>query len=285
MAEGAGSARVAIVTDSTSDLPDDICDRYGITRVPLDVIIDGQTWPDGEMSQQEFFDRMNAAKALPTTSQPSAGAFADVYRKLLTRFSHVVSVHISSDLSGTVSSAQAGAEQFADQVTVFDSRNLSWGLGFQVLEAARAAHAGETLEAVMERLAKVRERVQMLVGVDSLDNLVRGGRVGKVAGFLGSMLNLKITFTVTDGVFEPVARTRGAKAALAHTLEWVESRMGDTGRGAFCVLHALSEDRAHWLAEEIAKRFDVSEMHIVPTGSVIATHTGTGWAVAFVPEA
>ncbi|MDY0088299.1 MAG: DegV family protein [Coriobacteriia bacterium] len=284
MSEDASLGRIAVVTDSTSDLPDEICDQYGITRVPLDVIIDGQTWLDGEMSQQEFFDRMKVARALPTTSQPSAGAFVDVYTKLLDRFSHVVSVHISSDLSGTIASAQAGAEQFANKVTVFDSRNLSWGLGFQVIEAAKAARAGETLDSVMERLAKVRERVQMLVGVDNLENLVKGGRVGKVAGFLGSMLNLKVTFTVTDGVFEPVARTRGAKAALAHTLDWVESRMGGTRRGAFCVLHALSEDRARWLADELLKRFDVSEMHIVPTGSVIATHTGTGWAVAFVPE-
>lgn len=285
MANGAGSARVAIVTDSTSDLPDEICDRYGITRVPLDVIIDGHTWPDREMSQQEFFDRMNAAKSLPTTSQPSAGSFVDVYTDLLTRFSHVVSVHISSDLSGTIASAQAAAERFSDKVTVFDSRNLSWGLGFQVIEAAKAALEGASSDSVVERAAAARDRVQMLVGVDNLDNLVKGGRVGKVAGFLGSMLNLKVTFTVTDGVFEPVARTRGAKAALAHTLDWVESRMGNARRGAFCALHALSEDRARWLAEELEKRFEVSEMHIVPTGSVIATHTGTGWAVAFLPEA
>lgn len=275
---------IAIVTDSTADLPAEILERYAITSVPLNVTIDGETWLDGVMTQQEFFDRMGAAKSLPTTSQPSVGAFVDVYAEALKNAAHVVSVHISSDLSGTMASAHAAAERFAGKVTVFDSRNLSYALGFQVIEAAKAAIEGLPVDDVLERAANARDRVQMIVGLDSLDNLVKGGRVGKVAGFVGSMLNLKVTLTVREGVFEPVARTRGAKAALAHTLDWVADQLGDARRGAFCVLHALSEDRAKWLAEQVTARFDVTEMHLVPTGSVIAAHTGTGWAVAVLPE-
>ncbi len=280
---GAGSG-IAIITDSTADLPVEVRERYGITTVPLNVTIDGQTWLDGVMSQQEFFDRMRAAKSLPTTSQPAVGSFIGAYTEALKRASHVVSIHISADLSGTIASAHAAAERFAGRVSVFDSRNLSYGLGFEVIEAAKGALEGLTPDAVLQRAADVRDRVQMIAGLDSLENLVKGGRVGKVSGFVGSMLNLKVTLTVRDGVFEPVARTRGAKAALAHTLDWVGERMGDARRGAFCVLHALSEDRAKWLAEQIESRFEVTEMHIVPTGSVIATHTGTGWAVAVLPE-
>lgn len=278
------SARVAIVTDSTSDLTPEICERYGIVSVPLNVTIDGETWLDGVMSQQEFFDRMAAAKELPTTSQPSVGAFVDTYTEALERAAHVVSVHISSDLSGTLASAHAAAEHFAGKVSVFDSRNLSWGLGFQVLEAARGAMENLSAEAVLERAASARDRVEMIVGLDKLDNLVKGGRVGRVAGFVGGVLNLKVTLTVSEGVFEPVARTRGAKAALAHTVDWVTERIGETRKGAFCVLYAMAEDRAHWLADTLSERFEVTEMHVVPTGSVIATHTGTGWAVAFLPE-
>lgn len=284
MSETAAGSGIAIITDSTSDLPAEVCERYGITVVPLNVTIDGQTWLDGVMSQQEFFDRMRVAKSLPTTSQPAVGSFVDAYTEALKRASHVVSVHISSDLSGTMASAHAAAERFAGRVSVFDSRNLSMGLGFQVIETAKAALEDLSVEAVLERAAHVRDRVQMIVGLDSLDNLVKGGRVGKVSGFVGSMLNLKVTLTVRDGVFEPVARTRGTKAALAHTLEWVGERMGSARRGAFCVMHALSEDRAKWLAEQLHSRFDVTDIHIVPTGSVIATHTGTGWGVAFLPE-
>lgn len=284
MDETRSKAAIAIVTDSTSDLPADVLERYAITSVPLNVTIDGRTWPDGQMSQQEFFDRMAAAPKLPTTSQPSVGAFVDAYTEALKRASHVVSVHISSDLSGTLASAHAAAERFAGKVSVFDSRNLSWGLGFQVIEAAKASLEGRPVDAVLEAAAHARDRVRMLVGVDSLDNLVKGGRVGKVAGLLGSVLNLKVTFTVTDGVFEPVGKIRGAKAALAHTLDWIGSGIGDARSTAFCVLHALSEARAQWLAEEISRRFATSEIHIVPTGSVIAAHTGSGWAVAALSE-
>ena len=284
MNEPSSKAAIAIVTDSTADLPPDILERYEITSVPLNVTIDGRTWPDGQMSQEEFFERMAAAPTLPTTSQPSVGAFVDTYTEALKRASHVVSVHISSDLSGTMGSAHAAAERFADRVTVFDSRNLSWGLGFQVIEAAKASLQGRPVDAVLEAAAHARDRVRMLVGVDSLDNLVKGGRVGRVAGLLGSVLNLKVTFTVKDGVFEPVGRIRGAKAALAHTLEWIGDGIGDARSSAFCVLHALSQPRAEWLAEEVSKRFGASEIHILPTGSVLAAHTGSGWAIAALPE-
>ncbi|HET6498237.1 MAG TPA: DegV family protein, partial [Coriobacteriia bacterium] len=188
MDEARSKTPIAIVTDSTADLPPDILERYAITSVPLNVTIDGKTWPDGQMSQEEFFERMAAAPTLPTTSQPSAGAFVDTYTEALKRASHVVSVHISSDLSGTIASAHAAAERFAGKVSVFDSRNLSWGLGFQVIEAAKASVQGLPVEAVLEAAAQARDRVRMLVGVDSLDNLVKGGRVGKVAGLLGSVL-------------------------------------------------------------------------------------------------
>jgi len=279
-----GKVPVAVVTDSTADLPQDIREHYRSTAVPLNVTIDGRTWLDGELSQQEFFERMNAAKNLPTTSQPSVGAFIEAYTEALKHAAHVVSIHISSDLSGTLDSARQAAERFAGAVTVYDSRNLSWGLGFQVVEAARRAVAGESAEVVLDAAKRVKDRVQMLVGVDSLDNLVKGGRVGRVAGFVGGMLNLKVTLTVEDGSFTPVARVRGTKAALSHTIEWVERHMGDAKRAAFCVLHAMAAERAARLEELLRERFEVSELRIIETGAVIAAHTGSGWAVAFLPE-
>ncbi len=136
----------------------------------------------------------------------------------------------------------------------------------------------------METAARARDRVEMIVGLDSLDNLVRGGRVGRVAGFVGGMLNLRVTLTVENGSFSPVARTRGTKAALTHTIDWVAERMGDTKRAAFCVLHAMAPERAVLLEQQIRERFDASEVYMVETGAVICAHTGTGWAVAFLPE-
>ncbi|TLM84186.1 MAG: DegV family protein, partial [Actinobacteria bacterium] len=118
-----------------------------------------------------------------------------------------------------------------------------------------------------------------------LDNLAKGGRIGQVSAFLGSMLNLKVTLTVdTDGAFQPVARSRGTKAALAHTLEWVAEQMGSRERASFAVGHALQPDRAQWLAEKLRAAYDVDELVIYEAGAVICTHTGTGWGVAVLPE-
>lgn len=275
--------RVIVVTDSTSDIPRQLALAEGLDVVPLAVTIDGGTFEDGSITQEEFFRRMSASPKLPTTSQPSVGAFVEAYERALRAADAVVSIHISSHLSGTTQSARQAAERFGDRVHVFDSLNLSWGLGFQALAAARAAARGLSPQAVVEAAERARGRVDMLVGLDSLENLAKGGRIGRVASFVGSMLDLKVTLTVEDGRLEPVKRMRGQKAAFAHTLEWVGDRMGGARRGAFAVLHALSEDRAARIAEALRAAYDVAELHIVPVGSTIATHTGTGWGVAFLP--
>ena len=140
-------------------------------------------------------------------------------------------------------------------------------------------------EAAIARVIDVRDRVRLIVGLDGLGNLAKGGRIGRVGAFMGSMLNLKVTLTVApDGAFVPVARSRGEKAALKHTLEWITEQMGSSTSGRFAVGHALSKDRAHWLRDEIVKRFGVTEMVVYEAGSAISTHTGTGWGVAVLPD-
>jgi DegV family protein with EDD domain len=252
--------------------------------VPLSVTFGDQTLPDGVLTQQQFFDRMNSSAQLPTTSQPPVGAFVEAYEHALETADYVVSVHISSRLSGTFEGARSAAQRFGGRVHVFDSRNLSWGLGWQVLDAARTAAEGMGPDVAMIRLARLRERVKLLVGLDSLDNLARGGRIGKVGAFLGSMLNLKVTLTVDGyGEFVPLARSRGEKAAMRHTIDWIAQQMGDATRGRFAVGHALEPAHAAHLADEIRARWDATELVIYEAGSVIATHTGTGWGVAVQP--
>lgn len=281
---GSGTAdRVAIVTDSTSDIPAHIALAEGIEIVPLTVTIDGESTPDGVLTQEEFFAKMRVAPRLPTTSQPPVGAFVEAYERALSAAGSVVSIHVSESLSGTIGSARQAAERFGGRVTVFDSRNLSWGLAFQVLEAARAAAEGLSATAVVERTAEVRDSVRLIVGLDSLDNLAKGGRIGRVSRFLGSMLDIKVLFQVIGGQFEPVKRVRGQAAALDATMRWVSEQMGGATSGAFAVLHALTEERAARLAESLRATYDASEMYVLPVGSVISTHTGTGWGVAFVP--
>lgn len=277
--------RFAVVTDSTADMAPQIALERGVEIVPLALTIDGETLSDGVLTQEEFFRRMRSAPDLPTTSQPSAGAFIEAYERALKTADSVVSVHISSKLSGTVEAARTAAEQFAGKVHVFDSRNLSWGLAWQVVDAANAAREGLSAPEALRRLERTREQTKLLVGLDSLENLRRGGRIGAVSSLLGSILNLKITLAVDeDGAFAPLGRSRGEKAALEYTLDWVSKQMGGARRGRFAVGHALSEERAHRIAESIRQRWDVSELVIYEAGSVVATHTGTVWGVAVWPE-
>jgi DegV family protein with EDD domain len=280
-----GAKSFAVVTDSTADIPRELVEERGIGVVPLTVTIGGESFPDGALSQAEFFDRMHASPQLPTTSQPAAGAFASAYERALETADQVISVHISSKLSGTVESARTAAREFAGRVHVFDSLNLSWGLAFQVMEAARCAAEGFDVGATLDSLAQVRDRVRLIVGLDTLDNLLKGGRIGRVSALFGSLLNIKVTFMVAaDGAFTPVARSRGEKAALKQTLDWVAKQMGASRSGRFAVGHALSPERAVWLREEIAKRFEVTEMVLYEAGPVICTHTGTGWGVIVLPD-
>jgi len=275
----------AVVTDSTADISPAIALERGIQVVPLVLTIDGETLADGVLTQPEFFARMRAAKAIPTTSQPSVGAFLDAYERALATADSVISVHISEKLSGTIESARSAAEKFGGRVHVFDSHNLSWGLAWQVIDAVDAARESLDVSATLARLARTREQVKLIVGLDSLDNLRRGGRIGAVSSLLGSLLNLKVTLTVdSDGAFAPLGRSRGEKAALDFTLDWIAKQMGEATSGRFAVGHALSEDRAHRLADQIKQHWDVTDLVVYEAGSVIGAHTGTGWGVAVWPQ-
>jgi DegV family protein with EDD domain len=279
-----GEPAFAVVTDSTADLGA-VAAEHEIVVVPLSVSFGEDTFADGALSQPQFFARMLSSQTLPTTSQPAVGAFVEAYEHALERAEAVISVHISEKLSGTVEAARQAAQRFGGRVHVFDSRNLSWGLGWQVVEAARAAAEGLSVQEALDSLEQVRERVRLIVGLDSLDNLAKGGRIGAVSAFLGAVLNLKVTFTVDpEGAFRPLGRNRGAKAALKHTLDWVAEQMDGNRRGSFAVGHAMELDRAQWLADRLRETYEVDELVIYEAGPVICTHTGTGWGVAVLPR-
>lgn len=277
--------QVAIVTDSTADIPPQLAADEGITVIPLVTTFpDGVSVHDGDLSQAEFFERMGRAKELPTTSQPAVGDFSAAYARLLETFPSVVSVHISNRLSGTIEAAMQAAEAFGDRVSVFDSLNLSTALGWQVIEAARTADRGAGAAEVIAAAERIRSQVKHVVGLDKLDNLARGGRIGAVSAFLGGLLDLKVLLTVDEeGSFRPLARARGHKAAMRETMEFVKAGMDGATRGRFFVAHALSPDTAAYLRDAIAAAYDATELIIVETGVVIASHTGTGWGIGFVP--
>lgn len=207
------------------------------------------------------------------------------YERALETADSVIALHISSKLSGTVEAARIAAEQLNGKVHVVDSRNLSWGLGWQVIDAASAAHEGLGVSEVLNRIARTRDQVKIIVSIDSLENLRRSGRIGAVSSFVGSLLNLKVQIAVdAAGAFVPVRGSRGDKAALRVMLDWIAKQMGSTRSARFAVGHALCVDKAALLAEAIRERWDVTELVMYEAGSAISTHAGTIWGVAFWPD-
>ena len=279
----AGTPSVGIVTDSTADIPRELAAELGITVVPLSVTLEGTTYLDGEMPLSEFLAKMAAVKQLPTTSQPPVGAFAEAFREKLKTCADVICITVSGKLSGTLESAAEAAREVGSRVHVLDSLNLSWGEGYQVMAAARAAARHATVDEIVRTFEQARSKMNIVVGLDSLDNLAKGGRIGKVSALVGGMLNVRVLLTIVeDGTFEPVYRGRGAKAALQATVDWLAGRVDATKEAAFAVLHSGSPEKAEWLERAVRERFTVAELMTIETGQVIGTHTGTGWGLTGV---
>ena len=274
---------VSVVTDSVGDVPRELAAEYDMEVVPLSVTVGGETFVDGTIPLSEFFIRMAAAKELPKTSQPSAGAFVEAFERALEKGHDVVCVTISNHLSGTFESAMQAAQAVGERVHVLDSLNLSWGEGYQAVEAAKAAASGAGLEEVTRVFERARDAMSMIVGLDTLENLAKGGRIGRVSAFVGGMLNLKVMLTVdANGEFEPVTKSRGATAALQASVDWLGTRIDRTRPADIGVLHAQSPDKAAWLEERIRAGFNVARLRVIEAGPVIATHTGTGWGLTGV---
>lgn len=277
---------VAILTDLTCDLPAAVLEAEDIGVVPLKLAIAGETFVDGEIGLDELFSLIERTDTVPTTSQPSVGEFEERYRDALSRASEVVSIHLPSTVSGTILAATQAAEGFAGRVHVVDAHIWSGPLGLIALAAARAASAGASAEGVVELVESVRDRARILIALDGLEQLARGGRIGGATALVGGILDLKVLVTIRDCVVEPVRRVRGAAKAYDLGLAWFFEQVeevGASGRGTFIVMHALAPDKARSAHEVVSERFPEAEILESDVGAVMASHTGTGWAVAYVP--
>ena len=198
---------VKVVTDSTADLPDSLVRELGLEVVPLNVHFGTTVYRDGiDLDVDEFFRRLVSSPQVPTTSQPSVGDFVDVYRRLGEDASAIVSVHLSTKLSGTINAATQAidSEELPCPVTVVDSRSASIGTGLVAVAAARAAQAGDSLEKVVQAAYKVASSLRVLITMDTLEYLQKGGRIGKVSAFLGTLLRIKPILMCQDGELHPL---------------------------------------------------------------------------------
>ncbi|WEK55506.1 MAG: DegV family protein [Candidatus Cohnella colombiensis] len=267
---------IKIVTDSTVDLPKELLERYSITIVPLTVHVDGETYIDNvTITPLEFIDKMKNAKELPKTSLPAVGKFVEVYDELGADGSTILSIHVTSGMSGTHNAACLAAEMSTSKVEVIDSQLISQAMGFQVIEAAQMNEAGSSLESIKQHLKDILSNTTLLIAVDTLDNLIKGGRIGKAAGWIGTLLSVKPIAMLEKGVYTPVARVRNTAQVIRTLIERFEHDIKDKFVRGVGISHADNLPLAERLKQEIA-RFTNTPVRIVPTTPVISTHTGPG---------
>ncbi|HEV2065673.1 MAG TPA: DegV family protein [Thermomicrobiales bacterium] len=266
--------RVAVVTDSTADLTPEVAARYGITVVPLNVHFGQQSFRDQiDLSTDEFMTRLTTADKLPTTSQPSVGVFESAFRALARTHDEIIAVLISSRLSGTVQSAQLAADAVTDdiQVEIVDSLNVSYALGLQAIRAAELAAAGHSAAEIAATLHVELSSYHLVFFVETLEHLRRGGRIGKAAQLVGSILNLKPLLRMDEGQVVPFERTRTRKKALAALVEFAREMQGIEHAA---VIYNTTPEDAQALVAEISSLSADPEVPIVQFGPVIATHIG-----------
>jgi DegV family protein with EDD domain len=266
---------VAIVTDSTADLPPELAASHSITVVPLTLNFDGQSLLDGvDIRPEDFYRRLPGVPTHPTTSQPSPGRFAEAYSALLADHDRVISIHISEKLSGTYQSAcQAADVTDPERVRVVDSQLVSMSLGLITLTASAMASNGADAEAIESRVLNMRAHVQTYFSVATLEFLRRGGRIGRAGALLGSVLQVKPVLCIRDGQVTPLERVRTFERALNRIVEL--TREVDRGHGV-CVIvgHADAEADAERIGRDLEPIAET--LMIQPLGPVVGAHAGPG---------
>jgi DegV family protein with EDD domain len=272
---------IKIVTDSTTDLPKEMLMEYGIEVIPLSVYVDGNSYLDNvTITPNEFLQKMQDAKELPKTSQPSTGVFLEAYNRLGANGDTIISIHMTSGMSGTYASALSAAEMSSSHVIVIDSQMISQGLGFQVVEAAEMARNGQSSESIVNRMKEILQQTSLYVVVLKLDNLIKGGRIGRASGWIGTLLNLKPIAMLKDGVYTPITRVRSTSQIITTLIERFTEDIKDKLVQGIGISHANNLPLAEKLQHEIAKITNIP-VRICPATPVITTHTGAG-AIGFM---
>ena len=278
--------RVAIVTDSTAYLPPEVVQEHGIRVVPLQVVIGGTAHEEGSGVTSTTVAEALRAWTPVSTSRPGPFAFLSAYeRAAQDGCTGVVSVHLSSDMSGTYESAVLGARDAPVPVRVVDSRSLGMGLGFAVVTAAELAVSGEALDDVAMAAQKRAAASTTVFYVDTLEYLRRGGRIGAAAAFLGSALAIKPLLHLVDGHIEPLEKVRTAARAIARLEEVAAEHAGDSPVDV-AVHHLANPDRAEALADRLRARLPaLGHLHVSEVGAVVGAHVGPGMlAVVVAPR-
>jgi fatty acid kinase fatty acid binding subunit len=271
-------SNVAIVTDSTAAMPQTLVDQYHIAVAPQIVIWDEVTYEDGvDITSEAFYARLATSQSMPTTSQATIASFRKAFEPLVESGRPIAAIVVSDKLSGTYQSAVQAKDMFPDaHIQVFNSLSVAMALGFQVTAAARVAEHGGDLDAVMAAAKQAQKTSGLLIVVDTLDFLHRGGRIGGAAHLFGTALNLKPLLEVEDGRVEPLERVRTKSKALARLLDILESRVGGQRPLRVTIHHTGPAAAAGELEATVRERFSPDEVFNTIIPPAIGVHVGPG---------
>lgn len=268
---------IKIVTDSTADLPAEICKKFDIGVVPYYLNYKGKSFKDRlDIKISEFYERLKNMD-IPTTSVPSIGDVLQTYNKVAKKGVKIISLHVSSKLSGLLNVANNARNTLKNmEIHLFDSLTASGGLGLQVIAAARFAKEGKSIKNILKRLQTIRNKMETFAILDTLEYLKRGGRIGSVETFIGSILNIKPILKVIDGELKPFSKARSISKAMDKVLENIKEKIEKNKQIEVAIMHTNALERAEKLKRKMLEKFNCREIITLLAGPAIATHAGPG---------
>lgn len=270
-----------IVTDSTSYIPPDLARQHRIVVVPLKVLFGAEVYDEiTGLSNADFYRRLSTTAHFPTTSQPASGEYKQAYQQILQEdpTAHILVLTITSKLSGTYSAALTAAEQLPEaQITVFDSLSAAMGLGLMAITAAEMSAAGQSLKEILARLEQMRRDTSIVLVVDTLEYLRRGGRIGAAAAFLGTLLNTKPILGLVEGKIQPLDQVRTKKKAVERLFTELESKLAYPRQPIQAgIMHIAAPAEMESLTALMKERFNMTRLYTSELGPVVGAHLGPG---------
>lgn len=270
---------VAIITDSSSDVPKDICEKYNISVVPLYIIFGKETYRDDgvQLSIEKFYEKIRTSTVMPTTSQPTTIDFLETYKKLLKNHDSIINILISKKMSGTITSAELAAKELPGaDITIIDSEKVHMPCGFLAIKAAKLAFNGTTKEEILKTVSEFKEKVKVLFIPSTLEYLKRGGRIGRAKSLLASLLELKPILTLHDGEVSPYKNTRRWEHGKQEIINIMETMIKNPANLHVFVGDSDIKSEGDEFANKIKEKFNPIELIRGSIGCIVGSHLGPG---------
>lgn len=269
---------IRIVIDSTSDVTNEIIEKYNIKMVPLTVNFEDGSYLDKiELSSEEFFEKLAKAAKLPTTTLVSPGAFVEAFSEILMEGDQVLGIFLASEFSGTYDSARMAKDMIgSEDIHIIDTRSVCLGSFALILEAIELVEQNKSIEEIVKELEKVKEKIVAVAAVDTLKYLEKGGRLSKGQAVVGSILNIKPIIKISEGKLSVIEKIRGKNKSIKWFDEWIEKNNYDLSDKTVLLFHGRSYEQLKLLRETIEQKYKIKNIIEQEVGPVIGTHSGPG---------